>query len=100
MHTMWESSLLERSFILAVIVLLCFLFLKRKRKLSVIICIVVTLLLMLVPERWGWQDGGTVQYWAPLYTVIEWRPNGKHMGTNYYLFPNNFIPRKDRWEGY
>ena len=65
------------------------------RKKLTIISICFVLVLLLLPLRYPYKDGGTVEYRAVLYNVIKWHElnnnygNGYKTGTEVHFFPAN-----------
>ena len=92
----WPLLLIRRLVIVAVLTVLAVILCKKNKKLAVLCCVIGTLLFLLYPEKWIYKDGGTTQYWAPLYTVIKWkRLDHLKTGTDIYLFPKNFVDIND-----
>ena len=87
----WPFVFILRTVMLGLFIGAVVLLSRKNRKKIIIGCIAGLLLFLLFPVRWIYKDGGTRQYWAPLYTVIKWnRLNDSKRGTHVYLFPENF----------
>lgn len=67
-----------------------------KRKI-IKIGIVILIALLLIPIPLAYKDGGTKSYNAVLYKIIVWNaldenePGGYRTGTDFYIFPFNFV---------
>ena len=80
------------AFIAAVILL------SKKNKRKIIIgCVIGALLFLLFPYKGVYKDGGTTQYWAPLYTVIKWKRMEYPKTTEVFLFPENYKNVDELW---
>ena len=92
----WPLLLIRRLIVVVVSTVLAVIMCNKKKKLAVLCCLIDTLLFLLYPDKWVFKDGGTTQYWAPLYTVIKWKPlDHSKTGTEVYFFPNNFVDIDD-----
>lgn len=63
------------------------------RKAAVITAALI-LILFLIPVKINYNDGGTVQYKAALYTVVKWNrisdiEDENYQNTSVYLFPGS-----------
>lgn len=67
----------------------------KKRKVIIIITILI-LIILVVPIKFHYMDGGTIEYKSLTYQIIKWHKlddyyeNGYKMGTEIHFFPNNF----------
>ena len=60
---------------------------ERKLRKAAVITAVFILILFLIPVKINYNDGGTVQYKAALYTVVKW---------NCYVEPEEYIMKAQR----
>ena len=71
---------------------------ERKLRTAAVITAVFILILFLIPVKINYNDGGTVQYKAALYTVVKWNCYVEpeeyiYEGSTYYSYKNIKTPR-------
>ena len=87
---------------------------ERKLRKAAVITAALILILFLIPVKFTYKDGGTVQYKAALYTVVKWnrftepeeKNNGnatyysfkKYKNTSVYLFPGSLKGIDELWK--
>ena len=87
---------------------------ERKLRTAAVITAALILILFLIPVKFTYKDGGTVQYKAALYTVVKWnrftepeeKNNGnatyysykKYKNTSVYLFPGSLKGIDELWK--
>lgn len=87
---------------------------ERKLRIAAVITAALILILFLIPVKFTYKDGGTVQYKAALYTVVKWnrftepeeKNNGnatyysfkKYKNTSVYLFPGSLKGIDELWK--
>ncbi|MBQ5498751.1 MAG: hypothetical protein IIT73_03005, partial [Treponema sp.] len=59
---------------------------KKKYKILLIILFIICL----IPIPTFYKDGGTVEYSAILYKIIDWNQLEGKQGTELHIFPTNF----------
>ena len=59
-----------------------------KKKLIIVFAVITVVLLL--PVRKVYEDGGTQTYTSLTYKVIVWKQIDGKLGTEFYIFPNNF----------
>lgn len=67
---------------------------ERKLRKAAVITAALILILFLIPVKINYNDGGTVQYKAALYTVVKWNrisdiEDENYQNTSVYLFPGS-----------
>lgn len=87
---------------------------KSQRK-KLIIKVIIIFLLLFTPIPIGsYDDGGTTDYFALTYRIVDWKcivneadiapedrenvKNGKYTNTCVYMFPLNFLPVDMLWD--
>ena len=60
---------------------------ERKLRKAAVITAALILILFLIPVKFSYKDGGTVQYKAALYTVVKW---------NRFVEPKNIFMKAQR----
>ena len=69
-----------------------------EKKRIINIAVVLFLIILLVPIKFQYIDGGTIEYRSVIYKIIKWHrldeyyDNGLKTGTEIHFFPNNFKP--------
>ena len=69
-----------------------------KKKNIIIIVSILVLIILLVPIKFQYKDGGTIEYRSLIYKIIKWHrldeyyENGLKIGTEIHFFPNNLKP--------
>ncbi len=87
---------------------------ERKLRTAAVITAALILILFLIPVKFTYKDGGTVQYKAALYTVVKWnrftepeeKNNGnatyysfkKYKNISVYLFPGSLKGIDELWK--
>ncbi len=87
---------------------------ERKLRTAAVITAALILILFLIPVKFTYKDGGTVQYKAALYTVVKWNrfvePEEyiyenptyysfeKYKNTSVYLFPGSLKGIDELWK--
>lgn len=87
---------------------------ERKLRTAAVITAALILILFLIPVKFSYKDGGTVQYKAALYTVVKWNrfvepeeyiyENStyysfeKYKNTSVYLFPGSLKGIDELWK--
>lgn len=87
---------------------------ERKLRKAAVITAALILILFLIPVKFTYKDGGTVQYKAALYTVVKWNrftePEEKnyenatfysfkkYKNTSVYLFPVSLKGIDELWK--
>ena len=87
---------------------------ERKLRTAAVITAVFILILFLIPVKFTYNDGGTVQYKAALYTVVKWNcyvepeeyiyegstyySYKKYKNTSVYLFPGSLKGIDELWK--
>ena len=76
---------------------------ERKLRKAAVITAVLILTLFLIPVKINYNDGGTVQYKAALYTVVKWNRiadigDKNYQSTSVYLFPGSLMGIDELWK--
>lgn len=76
---------------------------ERKLRKAAVITAALILILFLIPVKFTYKDGGTVQYKAALYTVVKWNriadiEDDNYQNTSVYLFPGSLKGIDELWK--
>ena len=76
---------------------------ERKLRKAAVITAALILILFLIPVKINYNDGGTVQYKAALYTVVKWNrisdiEDENYQNTSVYLFPGSLKGIDELWK--
>ena len=76
---------------------------ERKLRTAAVITAALILILFLIPVKFTYKDGGTVQYKAALYTVVKWNRiadigDKNYQNTSVYLFPVSLKGIDELWK--
>lgn len=76
---------------------------ERKLRTAAVITAALILILFLIPVKINYNDGGTVQYKAALYTVVKWNrisdiEDENYQNTSVYLFPGSLKGIDELWK--
>jgi len=61
---------------------------KMKKKCKILL--IILFIICLIPIPTFYKDGGTVEYSAILYKIIDWNQLEGKQGTELHIFPTNF----------